>query len=94
MAFNAQQGAGGVDPELARFINLESQRQKFSQLVYALTDTCWEKCVADLRLGNRLENKTETCLVNCVERFIDTTNFIVNRLESVQSSPGSKLGAL
>lgn len=82
----------GIDPEMARFMNFEAQRQKFSQLVYSLTDTCWDKCVAELRLGTRLESKTESCLVNCVERFIDTTNFIVNRLESVKSSPGSKLG--
>lgn len=75
----------GVDPELNRFIQIETQKQKFQQLVFSLTDTCWEKCISDSTLRPRLEPKTEKCLVNCVERFIDTTNFIVNRLENVQS---------
>lgn len=30
---------------------------------------------------NRLEKKTETCLTNCVNRFIDASNFIINRME-------------
>ena len=82
------------DPELNRFIQVETQKQKFQQLVFALTDTCWEKCIESSSLRNRLEPKTESCLVNCVERYLDTTNFIVNRLETVRGSSsgmGSKL---
>lgn len=39
----------------------------------------------------RLEPKVQKCLVNCVERFIDTTNFITNRLERVASNSQSEL---
>jgi len=28
-----------------------------------------------------MERKAEGCILNCVERFIDTSNYIVNRLE-------------
>lgn len=31
----------------------------------------------------RLEPKVHKCFVNCVERFIDTTNYITNRIERV-----------
>jgi len=51
----------------------------FQHLVHDLTDQCWEVCMD--KPSTRLEPKTESCLVNCVQRFIDTTNFVVNRLE-------------
>ena len=41
------------------------------------------------KVSARLDGKTEGCLTNCVERFIDTTNFIVNRLEKTQSVESS-----
>ncbi|KAJ8028215.1 Mitochondrial import inner membrane translocase subunit Tim8 A [Holothuria leucospilota] len=82
---------GQIDPELSHFIQVESQKQKFTQLVHELADTCWEKCMADVRIGTRLDSKNETCLVNCVDRFIDTTNFIVRKLESGNRSRTSKL---
>ncbi len=31
--------------------------------------------------GQKLDRRTENCFTNCVERFIDTSNFVVNRLE-------------
>lgn len=33
------------------------------------------------RPSTRLDYKTENCLVNCVERFLDTSNYIINRME-------------
>ena len=78
----------GGDPELSRFIQVETQKQKFQQLVFALTDTCWETCIEGSTMRPRFDNKTESCLVNCVERYIDTTNFIVNRLENKPSGGG------
>ena len=67
------------DPHMQRFIESETQKQRFQQLVHSLTDQCWDTCMGTP--GQKLERKTETCLVNCVERFIDTSNFVVNRLE-------------
>jgi len=70
------------DHQLQRFLEVENQKQRFQELVHTLTDQCWETCVD--RTGQKLDNRTETCIVNCVERFIDTTNYVVNRLENVQ----------
>ena len=67
------------DPKLQQFLEVETQKQRFQQLVHGLTDQCWELCVGNP--GPRLDKKTEACLTNCVERFIDTSNYIVNRLE-------------
>uniref|UniRef100_A0A3B5L6E9 Mitochondrial import inner membrane translocase subunit n=1 Tax=Xiphophorus couchianus TaxID=32473 RepID=A0A3B5L6E9_9TELE len=45
--------------------------------VHSFTDVCWDKCVDSP--GSKLDYRTETCLQNCVERFIDTTLTITNR---------------
>ena len=68
------------DPQVKQFVVQEQQRQRFQQLVHTLTDQCWDKCMGSV--SNKLESKTQNCIVNCVDRFIDTTNFVVNRLES------------
>ena len=44
-----------------------------------MTENCWDTCVNVP--GQKLDRKTESCIVNCVERFIDTSNYVVNRLE-------------
>ncbi|XP_062916631.1 mitochondrial import inner membrane translocase subunit Tim8 A isoform X2 [Mobula hypostoma] len=33
-----------ADPHLQQFIEVESQKQKFQQLVHGLTELCWEFC--------------------------------------------------
>jgi len=72
------------DPLLARFIEGETQKQRFQGLVHDLTERCWDKCMD--RPSTRLEAKTESCVRNCVERFIDSNAFVVNRLEKVAPS--------
>ncbi|XP_028272645.1 mitochondrial import inner membrane translocase subunit Tim8 A [Parambassis ranga] len=76
-----------ADPQLQQFIEIESQKQRFQQLVHQMTEVCWEKCMD--KPGPKLDSRTEVCFVNCVERFIDTSQFILNRLEQTQKSRGS-----
>lgn len=78
------------DPQLQRFIAAETQKQKFQGIVHTLTEECWDKCVTD-RPGQKLGSSTESCIGNCVERFVDTANFIVNRLQTQhQSKPDNE----
>lgn len=72
---------GGADPELQQFIQKESELAKFQQQVHNYTDVCWEKCVEG-KPGKSLDSRTEMCLNNCVERFIDTTLFIATRFQT------------
>ncbi|AWP11820.1 Mitochondrial import inner membrane translocase subunit Tim8 A isoform 3 [Scophthalmus maximus] len=76
-----------ADPRLQQFIEVESQKQRFQQLVHQMTEVCWEKCID--KPGPKMDSRSEMCLVNCVERFIDTSQFILNRLEQTQRSRGS-----
>ncbi|KAK7072722.1 Mitochondrial import inner membrane translocase subunit Tim8 A, partial [Halocaridina rubra] len=73
-----------LDPLLSRFIEGETQKQRFQFLVHELTEKCWDKCME--RPSTRLESRTEGCIVNCVERFIDSSNFVANRLQKVSTS--------
>jgi import inner membrane translocase subunit TIM8 len=74
---SASQGIAG-DPQLAAFIEQENQKQRFQAVVHSLTEQCWELCAPSM--SARLDGKTETCLMNCVERFIDSSNYIINKL--------------
>ena len=69
---------GGMDPELQQFMAVEQQKAQFQQQVHSLTERCWDKCVE--KTGAKLESKQQSCLSNCVERFLDSSNFIINRL--------------
>ena len=76
-------GGGGDDPEMQRFLQMESQKAQMNSRVHSFTDICWDKCMD--KLGTTMDGRSERCLVNCVERFLDTTNFIINRLEKLGS---------
>ena len=76
--------AGKVDSEMEKFILAEQEKVKFQGLVHSITDECWDKCVD--KVGSKLDSKTETCLVNCVERFIDASNYVANRLSQLGES--------
>ncbi|KAI7863646.1 Tim10/DDP family zinc finger-domain-containing protein [Spinellus fusiger] len=68
--------------ELAQFIQMEKAKAEIQETVHTLTDTCWDKCV--FKVNNKLDRSEEACLSNCVDRFLDTSLFIVNRLESMR----------
>ncbi|XP_036603649.1 mitochondrial import inner membrane translocase subunit Tim8 A-like [Trichosurus vulpecula] len=77
-------GLGSVDPQLQHFIEVETQKQRFQQLVHQMIELCWEKCMD--KPGPKLDNQAETCFMNCMEHFIDTSQFILNRLEQTQKT--------
>lgn len=76
--------AGKVDREMQQFILAEKEKVKFQGLVASITDECWDKCVE--KVGSKLDPKTETCIVNCVERFLDTSNYFANRFSQLGES--------
>jgi len=81
-----------IDPKMIIFIIsfayksnvLDNNLMIFQGLVHELTGICWETCMD--KPSPRLEPKVHKCLVNCVERFIDTTNYITNRIERIATN--------
>ncbi len=64
-----------VDP-MVRWIDEENRKQHFRGIVHGLTDTCWDTCMPD-RSAAKLDEKSETCLKNCVNRLFDASEFLL-----------------
>ncbi|RIB26639.1 Tim10/DDP family zinc finger-domain-containing protein [Gigaspora rosea] len=69
--------------ELAKFLEGENAKMRLQQSIHTFTDLCWDKCIT--KVSNKIDRGEETCLVNCVERFLDTSLFIVKRLEEIRN---------
>merc|ERR1712071_255036 len=77
-----------ADRELQNFITLEQEKAKFQLQVFNLNDQCWDVCLENAKLGPKLDGKSETCIVNCVERFIDSSLHITNRFSQLIQKQG------
>ncbi|XP_022902665.1 mitochondrial import inner membrane translocase subunit Tim8 [Onthophagus taurus] len=76
------------DKELQEFLMVEKQKAQFNAQIHEFNDFCWDKCVD--KPSNKLDSKTETCLTNCVDRFIDVSLLITNRFaQLLQKSAAS-----
>lgn len=73
------------DPEIARFIAEVEQTQRLKKITEKITHDCWDMCVTNPNVS-RFDSKTESCIVNCVERFIDSNKFIINSFSSRNTS--------
>lgn len=78
MDLSGSSSQGIADAQLAAFIEQENQKQRFQVIVHSLTDKCWDICSPSI--SSRLDGRAETCLMNCVERFLDSSNYIINKL--------------
>jgi import inner membrane translocase subunit TIM8 len=88
MDLTGSSSQGIADAQLASFIEQENQKQRFQSVVHSLTEQCWELCAPSI--SARLDGKSETCLANCVERFIDSSNYIINKLGQEGASASMK----
>lgn len=76
-----------ADKELQSFIELEQQRAQLQTQIHSLTEVCWDKCTPD-RPSTKLDARTETCISNCVNRFIDVSNQLVGRMTQIIEKQG------
>mmetsp|Transcript_64181 Transcript_64181/g.171819 ORF Transcript_64181/g.171819 Transcript_64181/m.171819 type:complete len:89 (-) Transcript_64181:35-301(-) len=66
--------------EVQSFIEQQQQMQQIQAIVGKITELCWDKCVS--KPGKDLTDTERTCLANCSERFLDTSMFVVNRIQA------------
>ncbi|OWR42019.1 translocase of inner mitochondrial membrane 8 protein b [Danaus plexippus plexippus] len=76
----------GGDSELQDFLIAEKQKAQFNAQIHEFNDFCWDKCVD--KPGAKLDSRTETCISNCVERFIDVSLLITNRFAQMLEKGG------
>lgn len=72
---------GGVDAEMKSFLELESQKAQLQSQIHKLNDVCWDMCIDKPR--EKLDGRSETCLCNCVDRFIDTSLLVATRFQNM-----------
>ena len=48
------------NPKLQRYLESAQERARAQQLIFTLTDRCWNKCVA--KVGARLDDITSQCV--------------------------------
>ncbi|TDL28354.1 hypothetical protein BD410DRAFT_780850 [Rickenella mellea] len=66
--------------ELETFLEQQQAHARFNQSVHHFTDMCWDKCITGTP-STRFSRSEESCLTNCVERFLDTSLFMVRKIE-------------
>jgi import inner membrane translocase subunit TIM8 len=52
---------------------------------HSLTQMCWNKCVQGSIKNNKLDKGEETCLANCVERFLDVNYLTMKHLNGMRN---------
>ncbi|PFH54661.1 hypothetical protein AMATHDRAFT_135236 [Amanita thiersii Skay4041] len=66
--------------ELATFVEKEQAQARLNSMTQTLTAMCWDKCITGTP-STRFSRSEESCLSYCVERFLDTSLFMVNKIE-------------
>nr|ACO15345.1 Mitochondrial import inner membrane translocase subunit Tim8 [Caligus clemensi] len=69
--------------DIQTFVQTEQQRQQIMEQVMKVNDVCWKMCVSSV--SSSLGSRTEGCLSNCTERFVDTTLLITQRFAQLAS---------
>merc|ERR1712223_2244377 len=72
------------DLALQRLIAQTQQQQQVQAILHDLTEKCWDTCID--RPGPKMDGKSENCLKNCVQRFLDTNIAVTQNFEKKATS--------
>lgn len=70
---------------LQTFLQNENQKAQVQKSVHELTETCFKKCITGGISGGKLAGKEESCMSNCVERFMDSNLAVLRHLETLRA---------
>ncbi|KAF9535829.1 Tim10/DDP family zinc finger-domain-containing protein [Crepidotus variabilis] len=73
--------------ELASFLEVQQAQARMNAQIHNFTTICWDKCVTGTP-STKFSRSEENCLSNCVERFLDTSIFLVNQVEQKRTDFG------
>jgi hypothetical protein len=66
------------------FIQSESAKAKIQTSVTQFTDRCFKKCVSAPITNDALSGAEQTCMADCVNRFLDTNIRVLHMLQATQ----------
>ncbi|WVO15483.1 mitochondrial import inner membrane translocase subunit TIM8 [Cryptococcus depauperatus] len=67
--------------ELETFLEQEQSKAKLQASIHELTNTCWNTCVTG-GISSKFSKSEAACLENCVDRFLDSSLYIVKQIEA------------
>ncbi|KAH3838859.1 hypothetical protein DPMN_112275 [Dreissena polymorpha] len=79
-------GEGNIDPKLVQMAYQMQMQAEIMQRMAKVSEMCWDTC--DINPKDHLDGKQETCLRFCAERYIDSANYIRNRLAQKGANKG------
>lgn len=56
-----------------------------STAIHEFTETCFKKCIKGSISSGRLTTKEDTCMQNCVNRFMDSNLAVLRHLEMMRA---------
>ncbi|KAJ6627201.1 Tim10/DDP family zinc finger-domain-containing protein [Mycena sp. CBHHK59/15] len=73
--------------ELSAFLEKQQAEARLHSSIHNFTGICWDKqaCVTGTP-STRFSTSESNCLANCVERFLDTSLFMVKKIEEQRGS--------
>jgi import inner membrane translocase subunit TIM8 len=80
-------GSANSGEELQQAVALEQQKLQFMQQMHKVNDVCWDMCIGSP--SSSLSGREQTCVSNCVERFVDTSVLLVNRFAQLAQRMGA-----
>ncbi|TFK57391.1 hypothetical protein OE88DRAFT_126556 [Heliocybe sulcata] len=66
--------------EMQTFLEGLRASSQLQQNIQDYTNRCWDKCMTGTP-GSSLSSSEQRCIGSCVERFIDSSVFLVKKLE-------------
>lgn len=73
-----------IDPELKEFVVNEQIKTQIRAQIRKLNTICFDQCLE--RPTSKLEAKQETCIKNCIGRYLETNAFIAQRFAKRSAS--------
>lgn len=71
--------------ELQQFLSNEGQKTQVQKTVHDLSETCFKKCITSSITTGKLASREESCMTNCVERFMDSNLAVLKHLETLRA---------
>jgi len=71
--------------ELRQFFANEEHRSRIQSQTHELTAICWKKCVTSSTIkSGTLDKGEQSCLANCVDRFMDANLATIKHLANMR----------
>ncbi|EDK44774.1 mitochondrial import inner membrane translocase subunit TIM8 [Lodderomyces elongisporus NRRL YB-4239] len=68
--------------EIMTFLEAEQSKSKIQTAIHSFTDMCFKKCNLNKPITSpKLDIQEEQCLLNCLNRFLDTNIKVVESLQ-------------